>query len=79
VRQLIIRKTLDDEIAAKLRDRIERLFDKLKHFRHIATRFDRRALYFLAALHIGSAIIAERPMSIRPSCDAGSCPYPHLQ
>ncbi len=46
-----------DAIAYKLRNRIERFFNKLKHFRRIATRYDRRAIYFLAALHLASAII----------------------
>lgn len=46
-----------DAIAYKLRNRIERFFNKLKHFRHIATRYDRRACYFLAALHLASAMI----------------------
>lgn len=43
--------------AYKLRNRIERFFNKLKHFRRIATRYDRRAEYFLAALHLASAMI----------------------
>jgi transposase len=46
-----------DVIAYKLRNRIERFFNKLKHFRHIATRYDRRAIHFLAALHLASAMI----------------------
>lgn len=46
-----------DAIAYKLRNRIQRFFNKLKHFRHIATRYDRRAIYFLAALHLASAMI----------------------
>ncbi len=46
-----------DAIAYKLRNRIERFFNKLKHFRRIATRYDRRASYFLAALHLASAMI----------------------
>lgn len=46
-----------DAVAYKLRNRIERFFNKLKHFRRIATRYDRRAAYFLAALHIASAMI----------------------
>jgi transposase len=46
-----------DTVAYKLRNRIERFFNKLKHFRHIATRYDRRATYFLAALHLASAMI----------------------
>jgi len=46
-----------DRVAYRLRNRIERFFNKLKHFRHIATRYDRRALHFLAALHLASAMI----------------------
>ncbi len=41
----------------KARNRIERCFNKLKHFRHIATRYDRRATYFLAFIHIACAMI----------------------
>jgi len=39
------------------RNLVERFFNKLKHFRHIATRYDRRAVHFLAALHLASAMI----------------------
>lgn len=39
------------------RNRIERCFSKLKHFRRIATRYDRRALHFLAFIHLASAIL----------------------
>ena len=46
-----------DAVAYKLRNRIERFFNKLKHFRHIATRYDRRAIHFLAAIHLASAMI----------------------
>jgi transposase len=46
-----------DAMAYKLRNRIERFFNKLKHFRRIATRYDRRADYFLAALHLAAAMI----------------------
>jgi transposase len=41
----------------KERNRIERCFNKLKHFRRFATRFDRRAVHFLAFIHIASAMI----------------------
>jgi transposase len=53
------RKTIipHDRLAYRLRNRIERFFNKLKHFRHIATRYDRRAIHFLAALHLASAMI----------------------
>ena len=46
-----------DAAAYRLRNRIERFFNKLKHFRHIATRYDRRAIHFLACLHLASAMI----------------------
>ena len=35
-----------DAAAYKLRNRIERFFNKLKHFPRIATRYDRRAIHF---------------------------------
>ena len=41
----------------KMRNRIERCFNKLKHFRRIATRYDRRAIYFLAFIHIACAML----------------------
>lgn len=46
-----------DKQAYRLRNRIERFFNKLKHFRRIATRYDRRACYFLAAIQLASAMI----------------------
>jgi transposase len=41
----------------KNRNRIERCFNKLKHFRRFATRFDRRAAHFLAFIQLASAMI----------------------
>ena len=41
----------------KARNRIERCFNKLKHFRRIATRYDRRAVYFKAFIHLASAML----------------------
>lgn len=46
-----------DAALYKQRNRIERCFNKLKHFRRFATRFDRRAAHFLAFIHIASAMI----------------------
>ena len=46
-----------DRILYKLRNRIERCFNKLKHFRRFATRFDRRAVHFLAFIQLASAMI----------------------
>ena len=39
------------------RNLIERAFNKLKHWRRIATRYDRRTLYFLSALYLVSSVI----------------------
>lgn len=39
------------------RNLIERFFNKLKHFRAIATRYDKLAKIFLAGVHLASAII----------------------
>jgi transposase len=39
------------------RNRIERCFNKLKHFRRIATRYDRRAIHFLAFIHLAAAML----------------------
>ena len=39
------------------RNLIERAFNKLKQWRRIATRYDRRSLYFLSALHLVASVI----------------------
>jgi len=39
------------------RNRIERCFNKLKHFRRFATRYDRRAVHFLAFIHLAAAML----------------------
>jgi transposase len=39
------------------RNRIERFFNKLKQFRRIATRYDKLAQTFLAAVHLVAAFI----------------------
>ena len=46
-----------DKEIYKARNRIERCFNKLKHFRRIATRYDRRACYFLAFILIACAVL----------------------
>jgi transposase len=46
-----------DTVLYKHRNRIERCFNKLKHFRRFATRFDRKAVHFLAFIQIASAMI----------------------
>ena len=49
-----------DPVLYRLRNRIERCFNKLKHFRRVATRYDRRAVHFLAFIHLASAMIWTR-------------------
>ena len=39
------------------RNLVERFFNKLKHFRAIATRYDKLARNFLAGVHLACAII----------------------
>jgi transposase len=46
-----------DKIIYRHRNRIERCFNKLKHFRRFATRYDRRAIHFLAFIHLAAAMI----------------------
>ena len=46
-----------DATLYKTRNRIERCFNKLKHFRRFATRYDRRAIHFLAFIHLAAAMI----------------------
>ena len=48
-------RTYDKEVY-KRRNLIERAFNKLKNWRRIATRYDRRSLYFMATLQLASAI-----------------------
>jgi transposase len=45
-----------DRELYKQRDLIERAFNKLKHWRRTATRYDRESIYFMASLHLASAI-----------------------
>jgi transposase len=46
-----------DPTIYKLRNRIERCFNKLKHFRRFATRYDRSALHFLSFIQLASTMI----------------------
>ena len=46
-----------DADAYKDRNRIERCFNKLKHFRRFATRYDRRTTYFLAFIHLAAVML----------------------
>jgi transposase len=44
-----------DKEAYKQRNHLERCFNRLKHFRRIATRYDRKAVYFLVFIHLAAA------------------------
>ena len=46
-----------DTTLYKARNRIERCFNKLKHFRRFLTRFDRRAVHFLAFIHLAATML----------------------
>ncbi len=50
-----VQREYDRELY-KQRNLIERAFNKLKHWRRIATRYDRRSVYFLGAIYIAAAV-----------------------
>lgn len=45
-----------DEAAYRHRNRIERCFNRLKHFRRFATRYDRRTIHFTGFVHLATAM-----------------------
>jgi transposase len=49
-----------DQAIYQERNRIERCFNKLKHFRRIATRYDQLAASCLALVHLVAAFIFAR-------------------
>jgi transposase len=46
-----------DAEVYKIRNRIERCFNKLKHYRRVATRFDRLDAHYMGFLHLASAML----------------------
>jgi len=46
-----------DREAYRLRNRIERLINRLKQFRRIATRYEKRAANYLAMIHIAAILL----------------------
>ncbi len=46
-----------DKVLYRLRNRVERLINRLKQFRRIATRYEKKAENYLAMLHIGSILL----------------------
>ncbi len=53
------RKTIiaHDAVLYRERNLIERCFNKLKHFRRLATRYDRRAIHYLGFLYLAAAML----------------------
>lgn len=46
-----------DAAIYRLRNRFERCFNRLKHFRRFATRYDRRTIHFSGFIHLAAALI----------------------
>jgi transposase len=46
-----------DEAIYRMRNRVERLINRLKQYRRIATRYEKLAENYLAMLHIGSILL----------------------
>lgn len=46
-----------DATAYKHRNRIERCFNRLKHFRRFATRYERRTIHFVGLIHLAASMI----------------------
>jgi transposase len=46
-----------DPIAYKQRNRIERCFNRLKHFRRFATRYERRIIHFAGFVFLAAALV----------------------
>ena len=55
-----------DHEAYRARNRVERLFRRLKQFRRIATRYEKRAANYLAMLHLGAILIWTRAFADTP-------------
>ncbi|WP_414141036.1 transposase [Rhizobium sp. BR 249] len=46
-----------DETIYIQRNRIERCFNRMKHFRRFATRYDRRTIHFKGCVYLVAAMI----------------------
>jgi len=55
-----------DREAYRARNQVERLFNRLKQFRRIATRYEKRAANYLAMLHIGAILIWTKAFADTP-------------
>ena len=65
-----------DRTLDKQRTWIERSFNRLKHCRRLATRYDRKTAPFLAFLHLAAGALWQNEMLIQPN--AGESPDPQL-
>ena len=55
----------------KARNLVERFFNKIKHFRRIATRYDKLAANYMAMIKLASIRVCCELMSLRPSALIG--------
>ena len=46
-----------DSTAYRERNRVERLINRLKHFRRVATRYEKRAAHYLAMLTLAAILL----------------------
>ena len=56
-----------DREAYRERNKVERLINRLKQFRRIATRYEKRAANYLAMVNIGMIMTGYSPLQTRPS------------
>jgi transposase len=56
-RQKLERRTRFDKVAYKKRNVVERLVNRLKQFRRIATRYEKRAIHYVAMLTIAAIVL----------------------
>jgi transposase len=56
-RQKRERRTRFDQVAYQKRNVVERLVNRLKHFRRIATRSEKRAIHYVAMLTIAAIVL----------------------
>jgi transposase len=57
-----------DRAAYRRRNRVERLINRLKQFRRIATRYEKRAANYLAMVTVGMILLGlQMPLQKRPS------------